>query len=342
MKKINILKKYLPINTYGIIRDYRNYLAPSLPNINLSTKNHFWFLDSPEYGNIGDQAIAFSMVAFLNEHFGDYDIIEFKQSEIIKYLGWIKRKIKKGDVIVLQGGGNLGNLYPPYEAIRRKIVKTFPDNRIVIFPQSCYFSKDFKGNYEKFISKKFYSKNKNVVIFARENLTYLKLKKDFVDVDIRICPDIVFYLYGKYTSNTRFGIGKCFRDDSEKVQFDNDQIEYIKELENQYSQSFSLTTICENNRISSEKRKYLVEKKIFEFAKRELVVTDRLHGMIFSYITKTPCIFFDSLTGKSMNTYYTWLKDYPIIKFYDEQEYNKIDKINELDFTELLDALKGF
>ena len=41
----------------------------------------------------------------------------------------------------------------------------------------------------------------------------------------------------------------------------------------------------------------------------ELVITDRLHGMLFSAITNTPCIVFDNSYGKISSLYDTWLKD---------------------------------
>ena len=45
--------------------------------------------------------------------------------------------------------------------------------------------------------------------------------------------------------------------------------------------------------------------------------------MIFSIITNTPCIAFDNSNKKISSTYYTWLKNYPLVKFLDS--YNKED-----------------
>ncbi|MBQ7221650.1 MAG: polysaccharide pyruvyl transferase family protein [Synergistaceae bacterium] len=38
----------------------------------------------------------------------------------------------------------------------------------------------------------------------------------------------------------------------------------------------------------------------------ELVVTDRLHGMLFAAITGTPCVAFDNKTGK-VHSVYEWI-----------------------------------
>ncbi len=39
------------------------------------------------------------------------------------------------DLLILTGGGNLGNQYPDDERIRRKTIETFPENKIVLFPR---------------------------------------------------------------------------------------------------------------------------------------------------------------------------------------------------------------
>ena len=43
--------------------------------------------------------------------------------------------------------------------------------------------------------------------------------------------------------------------------------------------------------------------KFKDFQKSELVITDRLHGMIFCYITKTPCIVMPNNNHKILMTY---------------------------------------
>lgn len=40
-----------------------------------------------------------------------------------------------------------------------------------------------------------------------------------------------------------------------------------------------------------------------------VLVTDRLHGMIFAYITGTPCIVMDNKTNKVFGVYEEWLSD---------------------------------
>lgn len=50
-----------------------------------------------------------------------------------------RRAITADTVIVGLGGGNFGDLYPAYQRLRERVVEEFPDNRIVVLPQSIHF-----------------------------------------------------------------------------------------------------------------------------------------------------------------------------------------------------------
>ena len=39
-----------------------------------------------------------------------------------------------------------------------------------------------------------------------------------------------------------------------------------------------------------KKRKQIIQEKLVEFSQAQLIITDRLHGMILAYLSKTPCI----------------------------------------------------
>ncbi|GHT41089.1 hypothetical protein AGMMS49921_03590 [Endomicrobiia bacterium] len=42
----------------------------------------------------------------------------------------------------------------------------------------------------------------------------------------------------------------------------------------------------------------VVNNELMKYARSKIVVTDRLHGMLFSVITKTPCVVMGSYTHK--------------------------------------------
>ena len=56
-----------------------------------------------------------------------------------------------------------------------------------------------------------------------------------------------------------------------------------------------------------------------EFADSELVITDRLHGMVFAALTGTPCIVFSNYNHKVKGTY-DWISYLPYIKYVESLE----------------------
>ena len=101
-------------------------------------------------------------------------------------------------------------------------------------------------------------------------------------------------------SNKNNEILLCFRNDKEKV---DRNIEYIKTKISEKKYNIKeVSTVCEDTIPYPLGEKYLW-KKLKEFSEARLVITDRLHGMIFSALVGTPCIAFDNLSGKVFGVY---------------------------------------
>lgn len=337
---INAIKRIIPIRFYRVLRDWKALFQQNRLSINRNEKPIIWYLDSPEYGNIGDQAIAYAIRKFLSDNVPGFDVVEILESEVSYYLRWLKKNIAKNDIIVLQGGGNFGNIYKSYESIRQVIVKTFSSNKIIIFPQSCYYSNDYLGEYEKKHAIRVYSSNSNVTIFAREQKSYEKFLKMFPKTSIKLCPDIVLYLDGLINENNKRGLGECFRSDEESLICSTEQKHFIELMEKTYSTINHIDTIANEESFIVSNRETAVLDKIREFSRNELVLTDRLHGMIFCYITNTSCVFFDSVTGKTKSMYETWFnQNGPVLSFQDRMKNNSSKK--ELDFSNLINCFKN-
>lgn len=157
------------------------------------------FLDAASYNNLGDQAIAYAMSEFLKNEFKDYKYIEVSDNEIVRNIKYIRKNTNSKDIICLTGGGNMGTLYPRYEAIRRMIIKNFPNNKIVIFPQTIDYENNKYGKKEFEKSKKIYNKHRKLLICARENRSYKIMKEAYNNVIL--VPDIVLYLIGRIRLN---------------------------------------------------------------------------------------------------------------------------------------------
>ena len=75
----------------------------------------------------------------------------------------------------------------------------------------------------------------------------------------------------------------------------------------------------------------LLDDYLIRLQTMSLVITDRLHGMILSYITKTPCIVFNNNNRKIESTYNTWLQGQNIVRLCNSE--------NVKDFSQLIDDM---
>jgi pyruvyl transferase EpsI len=74
------------------------------------------------------------------------------------------------------------------------------------------------------------------------------------------------------------------------------------------------TSTVIDRRVGRFSRKGELYRKWSEFAHARLVITDRLHGMIFAAITGTACIALDNRSGKVSGSY-EFIKDLDYIRF---------------------------
>ena len=168
------------------------------------------------------------------------------------------------------------------------------------------FSNDIVGKYELFKTRKIYSKHRYLFAFAREKESLIKMKELYLWNSAFIAPDIV--LSGKLVTSkeqTRRGALVCLRDDLEGILSLEDKM-LILNICNRYFPEVREVDTFEANLPSNFDRKDILQQKLAQFSSSEIVITDRLHGMIFAVITGTPCIVFDNNNGK-VKAVYEWI-----------------------------------
>ena len=330
------LKKIFPIEINYKLKNILRPTEKTKINIELSEKNVF-FLDAPGYGNIGDQAIAYAMEKYMSDKFPEYNQIEILENNIHNYINELKEQIKNDDIICLTGGGNMGTMYQRYEAIRRMIIKKFPNNKIIIFPQTIDYEDTKYGVLEQKRASKIYNNHKNLFIMAREKRSYEKMKTIFDKCKVVLCPDIVLYLnYFDINSDRKHSVGICMRNDKEKMN-DIFDINKVKKISCEIKYITTTSNFKEN--ITKENRQKVVEDKLSEIAQNDYFITDRLHGMIFAYITNTNCIALPNSNGK-VEGVFSWIKSKGKVcfenKFHGEFSSKKLRNISlDKEFNEL-------
>lgn len=260
----------------------------------------FIFL-AADYGNLGDVAITYAQTEFLQNN-SNYQVVEIPISKSLEGLWFVKKHIKPGDIVTTVGGGNMGDLYDQIEYIRQLAIRFFPSNSFISFPQTFDFSNTVEGRNALAKAVQVYSAHPNLTIVAREKISYALMQKHFGNNKIILTPDIVLSLNKSDEEGVRKGVVFCLRSDDEKS-LSQEQNEEIITTTKSYFDTFEFydTHIGKNN-LSVEERNFELNKIWNKFKCAELVITDRLHGMVFCYITNTPCIVFQNNNHKVKET----------------------------------------
>lgn len=289
-------------------------------------KKVFICVESAVHNNMGDHALGYCRKELLKKiGIHNSQIIDFSTRDRMKYWEFMKKSISNSDVILLRGGGFFGDLWEDGFEIILEFIEEFPDNTIILFPQSVYFSETENGNEWLNKSKEIISGRENLYIFARDFKSYDKFKNIFPKNNVYCTPDTVLSYKPKldYSQKENKAI-LCLRNDREKRNNGFNKSELKKLLSQK-----GLTVIEQDTCVDCEfKTTSDSEEKLYElwnkFSSSKIVITDRLHGMIFSAITGTPCIVFDNIDHKVYNAY-QWIEDLEYVKCVDDK--NELEKM---------------
>lgn len=263
-------------------------------------KSKIILFGTPAHGNLGDQAIAISELDFLYNISGSRTVVEIPMPLLKTHRKIIKKYISSNDVIIISGGGWMGNLWIHNEITIREIVSDYKKNKIVIFPQSLYYTNDIYGKKTLGDTRFIFSQHSNLILTVRDALSFECAKSKLrmkAGKNLFFCPDMV--VYGTLAQK---GINKiennlailCIRNDVEK-KYD---LAKVKEKLIKAGYTCKESTTLVKGLVPIRKRIQVVLSKIQEFQLASVVITDRLHAMLFALLAGTPCIAFDNKTGK--------------------------------------------
>ncbi|OOH90348.1 polysaccharide pyruvyl transferase [Pasteurellaceae bacterium 15-036681] len=310
-------------------------LKQQLSKINelIIDKDDVLYFDYPLHLNVGDLLIYAGTEAF----FKDYNInIRLRRCLQSFDLNEVKKYIHPNTTLICHGGGNFGDLYPLIQKLREDIVQAFPNNRVIVMPQTAHFSN--QQAMEK--SAKIFKSHPDCHLFARDISTFNLLKNHFSD-NVALSPDMAHQLYGSLQTKKVESEDKpqnvlyFLRKDIEKSNLEQ-QIRSslsneatVKDWEDiltvrdhkyelfcsrlaTFANRFNLTFL--KNRVNKMWYRYsleVIERVRQIFISYDLVVTSRLHGHIFSCLLEIPNEVCDNSYGKNLGYYNQWTKEIP-------------------------------
>lgn len=298
-------------------------------------KRNIVVIGTPHHGNLGDYAIFLAEAQFLTDCFPDANLMEINLADWKNEKGLLQKLLRRRDLIILTGGGNMGNVYMEDENTRREAISMFPHNVIVLFPQTMFFTPDEDGKRQLDISVGQYGKHKRLFLVARDEVSYNTMKEAFVN-PVMLLPDVVLMYRPEIEPyKERKGALMVLRSDAEgRLSRENRQSIYKLLMEKTGEVEETDTEIFGKFPLSVLKEETL--NKIRQFTGARIVVTDRLHGMIFAAITGTPCVVLSNYNHK-VKECYKWISNLQYIRYAEDDRIEEaVDELMELNVEELV------
>ena len=254
-----------------------------------------------DYPNLGDVAITQSVLEFCRQHLPSHKIFVIPKRQTLKLIRGAALHAESEDVVLIIGGGNMGDRYRRLEELRCEIIKRFPKQRIISFPQSCEFKNPLAEDY----SRRVYEAHPQLTLYARDSASWERMRKAFPQTPIILVPDTALLLTPT-TASTQLVPIICLRTDRESRLGVAQRAKLIEGLKDYWPQAVSTDTAAQG---SIENYPAELQALFGVFSQASVVVTDRLHGLIFAKIHQKPCVVIEGVNDKLKAFVNTWMPD---------------------------------
>jgi glycosyltransferase involved in cell wall biosynthesis/exopolysaccharide biosynthesis predicted pyruvyltransferase EpsI len=286
------------------------------------------------FQNLGDHAQTYCIIKWCSKYYPEHKVFTLNSApddnfDLYPILFAIREKLKPRDMIFVQGGCRLTDNYNNELAICKAVINVFHDKAVTLFPQSILFHD--QNNFDD--TAKAFAKHPNIFIMLRDPISYTKAVEKFQNAVSAAVPDIVHSLIGTYyfdNKDERKGIMLCKRPDDKEAKITGDEISaVIPAIRAEFGGvDISDTDIDASSEQITAYTKFYLDEFIKKFAGYKAVITDRLHGLIFSLIANTPVIVLPTEGNKVKNAL-AWYKE--SLDFKDYVHY--CDNLDELPDT---------
>ncbi|MVW71377.1 polysaccharide pyruvyl transferase family protein [Bordetella sp. 15P40C-2] len=282
-------------------------------------------LDWPSYANVGDHLIWLGQKVILKDFIGTDIIYQSSYSDVD-----LSMLNQDNLVILCQGGGNFGDLYPHHQKFREDIANAYPANTIIFLPQSIFYSSDENQS----ASHRALATHENITLFTRDAQSYAVGRSLLDHSTILLGIDSAFALQpyfprllGYFSAARAKPLYLIRRDRESTVGFEhipNDAtvIDWVDEskIKGVLSDmecdaailSNGLGHLIDDYRDLESLRHFLRAVKLFSQA--SVVVTDRLHAHILALLMGIPCELHDNTYKKNSRFADIWTRDDALLK----------------------------
>ncbi|MFM0061762.1 polysaccharide pyruvyl transferase family protein [Paraburkholderia aspalathi] len=315
------------MNTHPLISSHSEAMAYLKNKINviadiIGPEPSIAYLDYPVHLNTGDLLIMKGTEAFFSHHML-HPVVRRSVVAQSRTDGTVKGIIEGKTTIVLQGGGNLGDLYPLHENLRELLIARYPQNKIVILPQTLCFSS--RENLDR--AAKRYRSHPDLHICCRDEVS-LELARKYLSPNVYLLPDMAHFLWpiiGDNQVERRDERLFLIRTDTEAAAIPEDYRDCIDEFQDwddlRRGTDVFVEFICKKmgalDRIRQTEffpvttvwYKFVdgfIARNAAAFQGRSEVITSRLHGHIFATLLGIDNTLIDNSYGKNSSYYKAW------------------------------------
>ncbi|EJF08235.1 polysaccharide pyruvyl transferase family protein, partial [Pontibacter sp. BAB1700] len=175
------------MQVFRSVNDLEDYV---IANLSKHITGDYHLLDTPNYPNAGDQLIWQGQLDFLKS-------IPFKCLSTSDDIFFSYPVLKKQNNILLQGGGNFGDLYDNHQNFRKNVIKRYKHNRIVMFPQSVHFNNEHNLKKELEV----FNSHDELILCARDSYSFDFFNTYCKNALVLLMPDMAFC--SKLTLNSK-------------------------------------------------------------------------------------------------------------------------------------------
>ncbi|WP_330701553.1 polysaccharide pyruvyl transferase family protein [Novosphingobium resinovorum] len=279
------------------------------------------YLDYAFTTNVGDQLIVLGTLKFFERHG-----ITIKLARNIHNVEDAGPAVAPGDVLVFHGGGNFGDIYPHFQQLRERIIAAFPENRVVIMPQTVHF--DDKAELDR--SCRAIASHPAITLFVRDRHS-LAIVKPYFGERARLVPDIAHQLWPSLWEDVAQEAGNASSEPLLLLRRDAEQAAIPAAIAGREDR-FTDWDVLISRRYRIERaiirgqygaarrgvRLYDLDQAYFAAMRREVIrvarglyrhplwITSRMHGAILGLLLGKPVFALDNSYGKLSSYFDAW------------------------------------
>ena len=282
----------------------------------------------PYHTNIGDSLIWNGAIELLSS-------LKCSIASQTSERTWHDTKVTAEDIIVFDGGGNIGDIWRENMEFFLKVIDANHNNRIVLLPNSVWYSDQnlIETDAQRMAA------HPDLHLIARDNYSYDLMNRYFGANHIYLAPDMAFYIPDSKLAKARAITPKegttlyLRRIDKEMAYQTGINPTDATTISDWPSMTSPTLTDCMFPIINSILWRCGMTRAIDAIAHRcvrdryvkvgsrfiagfDNIITTRLHTLILSVLVGRPVQYIDNISGKLSAYVDTWLSDLPTVRPY--------------------------